>query len=686
MARLPQPGGDIGAWAELLNQYLLITHDDDGTQRTGSISSGALQRGSVGVEHLRASGAPATLRSTVSGAPDGDLVLVQEGDALVWKSTLALAAPVRQTTINVADYGAIGDGKTDDTAAVQRAIDAAPQGGSVVFPFGIYMVTGLKISNKGTALVGAARWGTRLVRLRGNKPLLDISGTGTGIGHLRYVSLNNIMLQGNDMPGVLLRSYYADNCMYREVNFIHCKGVATDFVEVWDTHFEDCTWEDCGSVDNPAMLMRNSTARGAFGFSNDNTNQIHFVGCRWEGFRNGAVRLDGQAGGSTELLNGIFFVACKMETALAAGAVLQLMKGATVIFVTQLYIAVTGADIHYHQPIDAIIDSATHTLMSNVYVQWGKQAGLAGSSVHVMRSGPHMYQEFAAFYPVDDPRLGTIVAEAGTDVLVGTLWSNRGYLTMGDIRTMMVTNPTLGVAIPLNHTGAFRITSDLNGNDLLKLDYNPTRPALHLLSGVDAVGFAHQYVDETWRIVGSTGAARFANNKFQIAAAHGYTGINTAPLAEAALLINVADEGDRGIVVVRPSGTATNRLMEFQDEDHNLQGQAIDSHGRPLAVGTPPVVTPGAQATYATPRDGVQDIAGGITAAVKPSPTAPGTIAKVVFSRAYAAVPKAIAIHDHSVVAADLYISSRSVKGFVVSTRQALRGGSILSFDYTVVA
>ena len=43
------------------------------------------------------------------------------------------------------DYGAVGDGVTDDSAAIQAAIDAIPStGGVVVFPAGNYHVdTGL---------------------------------------------------------------------------------------------------------------------------------------------------------------------------------------------------------------------------------------------------------------------------------------------------------------------------------------------------------------------------------------------------------------------------------------------------------------------------------------------------------------------------------------------------------------
>jgi polygalacturonase len=55
---------------------------------------------------------------------------------LLWRPLRAWSG---SATRNVRDHGARGDGKADDTAAIQRAIDAAAPGGTVLLPRGDYL-------------------------------------------------------------------------------------------------------------------------------------------------------------------------------------------------------------------------------------------------------------------------------------------------------------------------------------------------------------------------------------------------------------------------------------------------------------------------------------------------------------------------------------------------------------------
>lgn len=669
MARLPKPGGDEEVWAKVLNEFLLVAHNPDGTPRSEQIST--LAAGTIGLSDLRTINLP-------TDPPIKTPILSNNGTDLMWRST---------NDINVRDFGAKGDGIADDTDAIQAAIDAAENGGTVQIPRGTYMVRGLKIKKFGTTITGEARWGTRLVRIGGTDPLVDVSGTASMTGHLRYCSISNITLNGNHLPGVLVRSYYADSCTFTDVHFVYAEGTATDLIEAWDMRFLQCIWENCGSETKAAVLLRNTMPLGQFGYSDDNTNQIYFTGCRWESFRLGAIRMDGEANGSPRKLNGIFFTSCKMETRFCAGPVIQIMPGTTIVFVNQLYIAIMAALPTTAKPIDAIDDYGSHIFMTDVYVQWGFEVTLANSLVHVWQSGPHMYYKLSTFYPAGDPVEAAIIAEPGsTDVIVSCNVTNRGRLTIGDVGTVMVQSAAEGVEVPLNASGAFIVSSHITGKDLVKVDNTGTRPALNMANATDITGYSDNYAVEKWRVIGASGAARFASGKFQIEGTKGYVGINTAPFTGIAMLIKAAVEGDRGLAIVRPTSNATNRLLEFQDETYNIQGMSIDANGRPVAVGTPAKVTAGAQVSYANPGVQVRDIAGNVSAAIKPSPTAPGTIATVTFSRPYAAVPLTITITNQSAAPAELYVSARSTTGFTVSTRDALPGGSILNFDYLVIA
>lgn len=66
------------------------------------------------------------------------------------------------TEFNILDFGAIGDGITDCTKAVQNALDAAADCfGTVIVPPGRYSVGHLEMKGQGVSLVGISAWSYR---------------------------------------------------------------------------------------------------------------------------------------------------------------------------------------------------------------------------------------------------------------------------------------------------------------------------------------------------------------------------------------------------------------------------------------------------------------------------------------------------------------------------------------------
>jgi len=73
MARLPEPGGDSGQWGDVLNDYLKVAHDADGSLKDNSVASGNIQDGSITVAKIATSGSPTDGQS-----------LTYSGNSLAW--------------------------------------------------------------------------------------------------------------------------------------------------------------------------------------------------------------------------------------------------------------------------------------------------------------------------------------------------------------------------------------------------------------------------------------------------------------------------------------------------------------------------------------------------------------------------------------------------------------------------
>jgi hypothetical protein len=111
----------------------------------------------------------------------------------------AQQAPASRGMLDAHALGATGDGKTDDTAALQRALDAAGEtSGGVFIPPGIYLTRELHV-RPGTALVGIAAWN---YRAPGGSVLRLASGDATCLLNLtgaRGASIEGLSLDGRGL-------------------------------------------------------------------------------------------------------------------------------------------------------------------------------------------------------------------------------------------------------------------------------------------------------------------------------------------------------------------------------------------------------------------------------------------------------------------------------------------------------
>lgn len=211
MARLPQPGGDSGNWGTVLNDYLAQAHAADGSLKPGVVGPTQLQANAVNIASVtdgaiiesKLSSAVQTKLNTVGTVADGSITTAKVADGNVTKAKLSTtvqasldkadAAPTVLSGLSdvtmsglannqvltydssvskwkpvtpsapahkvkwesVKDHGAVGNGSTDDTAAVAAAVTAAHAAGAAIyFPEGSYLVTSFPALNSYDVVVG----------------------------------------------------------------------------------------------------------------------------------------------------------------------------------------------------------------------------------------------------------------------------------------------------------------------------------------------------------------------------------------------------------------------------------------------------------------------------------------------------------------------------------------------------
>lgn len=158
-------------------------------------------------------------------------------------------------------FGATGDGVTDDTAAIQDAIDwvAAQGGGTVLFPVGTYQVVG-QTGGDGDALqhgdfvdlVGVSMHASVINWAANGKTGTILNTTNFNLNHTRITNLTFSVSGTSTVTGILggstLIKYNSAICTFENLLFYRCdtgiRGDGTTPIGIFDSVFKNCVFSE----------------------------------------------------------------------------------------------------------------------------------------------------------------------------------------------------------------------------------------------------------------------------------------------------------------------------------------------------------------------------------------------------------------------------------------------------------
>ncbi len=298
----------------------------------------------VSIAVLDRKGLPVVNDPSLDGMSARDVAFLQAGAGAVLRP---VQAKLRET-VSVKDFGAVGDGVANDTAALQAAIDAAPSGAFLAFPPGNYRLTAELILKRPVALL-APLGGVQLSQATQNANHIRI---GDGTTPTRSALFN---------------------CTIDGITFAPASGVAA------------FTSGACLRVQFGAFVnVRNCDFFGADGIGNklwngielDRCEDSRFADCRVRKFRNNGIRTYGASGVANRTVDVIFD---RMRTSDIDGDHVFCGPHSQGIFLNdQISIGIAASMSGIRINADPITEQGTNFFIVNPNIEGGNNANANG--------------------------------------------------------------------------------------------------------------------------------------------------------------------------------------------------------------------------------------------------------------------------------------------------------------------
>ena len=235
----------------------------------------------------------------------------------------AVAYPVCEKldqVFSVKDYGAVGDGVADDTAAIQAALDNVPVSGAVFFPEGIYKISAALDMSASTApiTIYGVGFGSVIKQVTANTSAFKGPDSNhTLIQNLSFSGPSTANTTGWAIELVKTRRCAVVSCLFDNWGFDGTGGGGVYIKDALVIDFIDCTWNGCyyGIYnDAPILTSWNGGVVAGCYFSSIKAqalyayglNGISFTGTTMESCFGGGVYID--VAGS-----GLSFAGCYFE-------------------------------------------------------------------------------------------------------------------------------------------------------------------------------------------------------------------------------------------------------------------------------------------------------------------------------------------------------------------------------------